>query len=124
MKKYKITNNTHFEDFEKITNNNENKLNGIEVEYIDLSTFSSENGFVIIRVDIDKMPRVKAAQYIAYLRNELKLCKMLEKKHINYNIFACRSNGTNRMAVSVEYKENDNGQVETITKFDEAMKSI
>lgn len=91
---------------------------GIEVEYMDLSNLSHDDSFVFIYVNIGKMSPNQASKYINKVRTELKLCRKLENKNIDYAIISCRSDGTKAVEVKVEHQDDT---VNVISNFDEAL---
>jgi hypothetical protein len=96
----------------------------IDVEILDLSTLiqSPEDTFVLIRVDIGKMPAIHAHDYIMKIKKQFGLCEILERRNIQYSVIGCRSDGTQAVEVSIKYKDDE--PVTTMTAFDEAMELV
>lgn len=49
-----------------------------------------EDDFMFIYVDIGKMPPNRVTKYLENVKDNLKLCQMLEDRGINYSLVGCR----------------------------------
>jgi len=94
----------------------------IDVEILDLSSLTPDDNFVLIRVDVGKMPPQRVHDYVIKVKEQFELCKKLEKKNIQYSVIGCRSDGRQAVEVSIEYKDDE--PVSTTTAFDEAMEIV
>lgn len=63
----------------------------VQLETLDLSELDKDS-FVLIHVDVGRMPPKRVRNYFERFRNEFKLCQMLDEREIQYALIANRRN--------------------------------
>lgn len=79
-------------------------MSSVEGLQIETHQFDHDS-YVLIRVDIGKMPPHAAKAYIARLRDETALCKMLDERNIRFDLVGVRDNGVSGLEIDQKNKE-------------------
>lgn len=91
---------------------------GMNIQVFDVSKLKPSDDYVIINVDITKLPASVARQRLAEVR-ESEMCKMLDNKKINYTIVGCR-NGAAALSLNVDRLT----EKHKYQAFDDSMKTV